>query len=103
MVDFGLAKAYRDSSGRHMHYAESKNLVGTVRYMSINAHRGLEQTRRDDLEVRYQSTEGLHWVNANSSLSSVYSTQQLQGRWPWQRSNINSDSRPMQLLGFQAC
>ena len=24
MVDFGLAKAFRDSSGRHMHYAESK-------------------------------------------------------------------------------
>ena len=39
MVDFGLAKTFRDSSGRHMHYAESKNLVGTVRYMSINAHR----------------------------------------------------------------
>ena len=39
MVDFGLAKTFRDSSGKHMHYAESKNLVGTVRYMSINAHR----------------------------------------------------------------
>ena len=39
MVDFGLAKTFRDSSGRHVHYAESKNLVGTVRYMSINAHR----------------------------------------------------------------
>ena len=39
IVDFGLAKQFIDpETGRHINYAENKNLTGTVRYMSVNAH-----------------------------------------------------------------
>ena len=51
LLDFGLAKRYRDEYTHiHIPLKEIRNLTGTARYASCNAHNGLEQSRRDDME-----------------------------------------------------
>lgn len=52
LLDFGLAKKYRSSRTlKHNPLTNKKKLTGTARYASINALKGLEQSRRDDLEA----------------------------------------------------
>lgn len=51
LIDYGLSKRYRDPrTNLHVSYKEGKSLTGTARYCSINAHLGIEQSRRDDIE-----------------------------------------------------
>lgn len=51
LLDYGLSKQYKDPITRqHIPYRDGKRLTGTIRYASVNAHLGIEQSRRDDLE-----------------------------------------------------
>lgn len=52
MIDFGLAKKYRDKRVKHIRFRQMENreITGTTRYASVNAHKGMELSRRDDLE-----------------------------------------------------
>ena len=52
VLDFGLSKKYRSSrTHQHIKFNINKKLTGTARYASINALKGCEQSRRDDLEA----------------------------------------------------
>ena len=67
LLDFGLAKKYVDLKTKtHMAYHEGKGLIGTARFASVNAHMGVEQSRRDDLEsgfymLLFMLEGGLPW------------------------------------------
>jgi serine/threonine protein kinase len=51
LIDYNLSRKFRDTKTlSHIPYRESCSLVGTVRYASISAQLGIEQSRRDDLE-----------------------------------------------------
>mmetsp|Transcript_99924 Transcript_99924/g.287168 ORF Transcript_99924/g.287168 Transcript_99924/m.287168 type:complete len:314 (-) Transcript_99924:205-1146(-) len=52
LIDFGLCKRFRDPvTDQHIEYRDRKALVGTMMYASVNALRGAELSRRDDLEA----------------------------------------------------
>jgi len=82
VVDFGLAKKFRDSAGKHIPCSKNRGLTGTVRYTSLNVHRGIEPARRDDLtSVGYVL---------------IYF---LSGRLPWQGINVKSKKTKQRRMG----
>ena len=50
IIDLGLSKEYKED-GRHIEMKTGKGTIGTIRYMSINSHKGIELSRRDDMQA----------------------------------------------------
>lgn len=67
IIDFGLSKKFRDRTNAHVPYSTGYKRTGAFRYMSINTHLGVRQSRRDDMVA-------LGYVLAYL----------LRGRLPWQ-------------------
>jgi len=51
ILDFGLSVMYTGKDGSHVDYREGCRRCGTARYSSINTHKRIRQSRRDDLEA----------------------------------------------------
>ncbi|CAD8208958.1 unnamed protein product [Paramecium octaurelia] len=65
LIDFGLSKLVIQD-GIHLEFRENKGMIGTARYASINALKGYEQSRRDDLEsVGYLL---IYFIHGNSTI-----------------------------------
>jgi serine/threonine protein kinase len=52
LIDYGTAKKYiKSDTGGHIKERSDKKFIGVARYASLNCHKGLESSRRDDLEA----------------------------------------------------
>ena len=51
IIDFGMAKKYRSSrTGKHIKFSKNNYFAGNLKYSSINTMKGIQPSRRDDLE-----------------------------------------------------
>ena len=68
MIDFGLSKHFiNEKNNTHIPFKNERTVLGTLRYISINCHMGIESSRRDDLEsffyvIIYFFTGSLPWI-----------------------------------------
>jgi serine/threonine protein kinase len=82
LLDYSASKRFVDPETlAHIPYAEGKEIVGSVRFASINAHLGLEQSRRDDLEmlgyvIVYLANGSLPWQGAGRKFTSLEEKQE---------------------------
>jgi len=95
LIDFGLAKKYRSIKTHVQNPLIKKNkLTGTARYASINALKGYEHSRRDDLE--------------SIGYILIYF---LKGKLPWQRINAKTKEekynkileKKMEISSYELC
>ncbi|PAV64071.1 hypothetical protein WR25_01925 [Diploscapter pachys] len=105
LIDFGLARRYRyrkDSKLEHIPLkmrSNQKTLVGTMRYASLNAHNGLELSRRDDLEsvgyilLEFMLGGELPWKEVRSGgerLLTMKRIAQMKERLDWSKEPCNA-------------
>jgi casein kinase 1 len=82
LVDFGLSKEYCERDGTHIEYLKNKSYVGTIRYMSVNCHKGVETARRDDMYSYIYMLFFLYY-----------------GNLPWQGMNDNDKKKRLKAIG----
>ena len=73
IIDFGNARKFRSSrTGKHIKNTKNNSVFGSLLFLSINAFKGIIQTRKDDLEslglvIIYLHKGSLPWSEIKSS------------------------------------
>lgn len=87
VTDFGLAKKYINEFFIHIPYKTDVNIAGTLYFASNNTHRGIQSSRRDDLETL------LHVL--------IYF---LKGALPWAKSSrANAEAVKLTVTPMELC
>jgi len=93
LIDYGFCKRY-DHDGKHIEERKINQIIGTVNFVSLNVHKFLEPSRRDDLEsviyiIIYMLYGTLPWISVSDSSRNSSSDHIRDSDF---RSDINSDS-----------
>ncbi|CAD8142709.1 unnamed protein product [Paramecium octaurelia] len=83
LVDFGIAKQFKDKDDKHIPFKDNKPFFGTSRYASIAAHKGHELSRKDDLESLGYMLIFL-----------------LKGSLPWQNVSHKNEEEKVKIVGL---
>ena len=73
IIDFGFARKFRSSrTGKHIKFCNIHKAFGSLNFLSINANKGFQQSRRDDLEslgymLVFLAKGSLPWINKEIS------------------------------------
>ena len=50
LIDYGLSKVYINERGKHIPHKKNKTMLGQAIFASVNSHKTIEVSRRDDIE-----------------------------------------------------
>ena len=92
LIDFGLCKRY-DYNGQHIEETQNlnKSIIGSLNFVSLNVHNGIEPGRRDDLEsciyiILFLLQNGeLSWLKEKDINKIVYLKEQLTNPYPFMK------------------
>ena len=107
LIDFGLCKRY-DHAGKHIEETQQlgKCLVGTANFVSLNVHKGIEPSRRDDVEsciyvLQYLLSNGeIPWLKELNISKIVLLKEQLTNGQPFIKPFINDMLKMARQLAF---
>jgi casein kinase 1 len=71
LIDFGFCKRY-EYNGQHIQQKSISSIIGSLNFVSLNIHNGLEPSRRDDVEsclyiILYMFIGHLDWIKFDTS------------------------------------
>lgn len=81
LIDFGFCKRY-NYDGNHIEQGSISKMIGTPNFVSINVHKGVEPSRRDDIEsciyiMIYMLFGKLFWEKETDSKKMCFKKEQL--------------------------